>query len=283
MSQAINQYKADLRDVSFLLFEQFGLGDLLGKAPFTNWGREEIEAVLGEVYAWSCAHIGVLNAAADKVGCKLVDGKVITPTGFGDAWLGRHHVPHRVPGGQRRRHGQDARPATPTAASTSPAPRSYISSGDQDFTDNVIHLVLARIDGAPPGTKGLSLFIVPKMKMNEDGSSARTTTSRRLARAQDGHQRLGDLRAQLRRERQCVGELIGTVENLGMPQMFKMMNGARIGVGLQGVALASTAYLNALEYAKDRKQGSSITRGRTRPRRARRSSSTPTCAACCWR
>jgi hypothetical protein len=58
----------------------------------------------------------------------------------------------------------------------------------------------------------------------------------------------------------CQGELVGGVENLGMPQMFKMMNGARIGVGLQGVALASTAYLNALDYAKDRKQGASITR-----------------------
>ena len=67
-----------------------------------------------------------------------------------------------------------------------------------------------------------------------------------------------------------------------MPQMFKLMNGARIAVGVQGVAVASSAYLNALEYAKERKQGAShhALEGR-RPRRACRSSSTPTCAACC--
>jgi alkylation response protein AidB-like acyl-CoA dehydrogenase len=66
-------------------------------------------------------------------------------------------------------------------------------------------------------------------------------------------------------------------------QMFKMMNGARIGVGIQGVALASAAYLNALEYAKDRKQGANITRWKDPTAPACRSSSTPTCAACCSR
>ena len=127
----------------------------------------------------------------------------------------------------------------------------------------MVHLVLARVDGAPAGTKGLSLFIVPKIT-----SSA--TTARRWSHA-PSDVTVGSIEHKMGingsstcvlnfgEEGNCIGELVGTAENQGMPQMFRMMNGARILVGIQGVAVASTAYLNALEYARDRKQGPHIT------------------------
>ena len=68
MSQPINRYKADLRDVRFVLFEQFKLQDILGKAPYGNWGQEEVETVLGEVYNWSKDQLGPLNAPGDATG-----------------------------------------------------------------------------------------------------------------------------------------------------------------------------------------------------------------------
>ena len=84
--QAINRYKADLRELQFLLFEQFRLQELLGKAPFENWGEEEIRSTLSECYRWVREVIGPLNAPADAQGCRIDDGRVKTPTGFQDAW-----------------------------------------------------------------------------------------------------------------------------------------------------------------------------------------------------
>ena len=138
----------------------------------------------------------------------------------------------------------------------------FISGGDHDMAENVVHLVLARAPGAPPGTKGLTLFIVPKVRPNADGTLGESND---VVVAALEHKmgingsatcvlNFGD-------NGKCLGWPVGGEEKLnqGMPQMFKMMNGARIAVGIQGVAVASAAYLNALEYAKDRKQGSAIT------------------------
>ena len=92
MSQPINRYKADLRETRFLLFEQFRLQDLLGRAPFANWGQEEVETVLGEVYTWSKENLGPINGTGDAAGCKLEDGKVKTPEGFKAAWKSLYDV-----------------------------------------------------------------------------------------------------------------------------------------------------------------------------------------------
>jgi alkylation response protein AidB-like acyl-CoA dehydrogenase len=86
MTQAINRYKANLRDVFFVLFEQFGLEDLLGKAPYQDWGREEVQTVLEEVYGWVQKYLGPYNASGDAEGCKVVDGNVKVPGGFKEAW-----------------------------------------------------------------------------------------------------------------------------------------------------------------------------------------------------
>ncbi len=135
----------------------------------------------------------------------------------------------------------------------------YISGGDNDLTENIVHMVLARIEGAPAGTKGLSLFIVPRVRINADGT---------LGKFNDvtlgGIEHKMGIRASATcvlnfgESDDCYGELMGGVANEGIKQMFRMMNTARLAVGIQGLALASNAYLAALSYAKDRKQGPSI-------------------------
>jgi alkylation response protein AidB-like acyl-CoA dehydrogenase len=137
--------------------------------------------------------------------------------------------------------------------------KCWISSGDHDLTENIVHLVLARIEGAPAGTQGLSLFIVPKVWVNEDGSLGEPND---VTTASIEH-KLG-IRASATavlnfgENDRCRGILVGGQPHMGMRQMFRMMNGARIWVGVQGLAVASTAYLNALAYARERLQGSSI-------------------------
>src|SRR5262249_27879024 len=127
----------------------------------------------------------------------------------------------------------------------------FISAGDSDLTENVVHMVLARVDGAPPGTKGLSLFIVPKIRIQPDGSLGQPTDVT-VGAIEHKMGINGSCTCVLNfgENDGCVGELVGTVENQGMPQMFRMMNGARIGVGVQANSVASAAYMSALEYAR---------------------------------
>jgi alkylation response protein AidB-like acyl-CoA dehydrogenase len=134
----------------------------------------------------------------------------------------------------------------------------FISGGDHDLAENVVHLVLARIEGAKAGTKGLSLFIVPRVRVNEDGTLG-AENDVQVASIEHKMGIIGSATCVLNfgENDGCVGELVGTVEHQGMSQMFLMMNGARIGVGIQGLSNAAAAYLWAADYAKDRKQGPS--------------------------
>ncbi|HYC01040.1 MAG TPA: acyl-CoA dehydrogenase [Candidatus Limnocylindrales bacterium] len=139
--------------------------------------------------------------------------------------------------------------------------KCWISGGDQDMSQNIVHMVLARVEGAPEGTAGISLFIVPKYRVNDDGSVGEFNN---VVTASIEH-KLGinsSTTAVLNfgESGDCIGYLVGEQENVGMKQMFHMMNGARIEVGVQGLAVASTAYLNALHYARERKQGTSVKR-----------------------
>jgi len=334
--QAYNRYKADLRELHFLLFEQFHVEALLGKPPFSAWGRDECTTTLAECYRWVREVIGPINTVADAEGCRLEGGRVITPRGFKEAWKslydagwkqlavdeewGGAGAPHALqvlveemisgantafamyPGlafgaaeviasfgtdDQKRLYcprmfggtwggtmcltepqaGSDVGSAKTSATRLADGSYSirgtkiFISGGDHDLADNVVHLVLARVEGAPPGTKGLTLFIVPKIRPKADGSLG---ASNDVTVANIEHKmgingsatcvlNFGDAGA-------CVGWPVGGESkiNQGMPQMFKMMNGARIAVGVQGISVASSAFLNALEFAKERRQGSSI-------------------------
>ncbi|MGC8203554.1 acyl-CoA dehydrogenase C-terminal domain-containing protein [Aliiroseovarius sp. PTFE2010] len=132
----------------------------------------------------------------------------------------------------------------------------FISAGDHDLSDNVIHLVLAKIVGGPEGIKGVSLFIVPKFLVNEDGSlGERNDVSVGSLEEKMGIH--GNSTCVMNYD-QATGYLIGE-EHKGMRAMFTMMNEARIGVGMQGLAQASAAYQNAVTYAKERLQGRAVT------------------------
>jgi alkylation response protein AidB-like acyl-CoA dehydrogenase len=336
VSQAQNRYKADLREIQFVLFEQLQLGKLLSKEPFAMWGVDEVKQVIQQSYRYAMEVAGPLNAVGDREGCRIENGRLITPNGFKEAWttlfeLGLRSISSSV------EHGGGGAPKTvavvveemlsgsntafamypgltygaaellgifgtdaqiklfasnmltgkwggtmclteshagsdvgmaKTTATRNPdgtfsirGTKIYISAGDHDLAENVIHLVLARIEGAPMGTKGLSLFIVPRVRVNGEGTLG-----------VDNDVALGSIEHKMGingsatcvlnfgENNQCIGELVGGVENAGMAQMFRMMNGARIAVGIQGVAIASTAYLNALDYARERKQGANMTR-----------------------
>ena len=134
----------------------------------------------------------------------------------------------------------------------------FISGGEHDLAENIIHPVLARIEGAPEGTKGISLFIVPKIWVNDDGSLGEfndvvcTGIEEKM-----GIHGNSTCSLTLGGKGQCRGLLLGE-ENKGMRAMFLMMNEARLLVGLQGFCCASASYLNALNYARERVQGKNL-------------------------
>ena len=131
----------------------------------------------------------------------------------------------------------------------------FISAGEHDLSQNIIHLVLARIEGAPAGTKGISLFVVPKVMVNDDGSlgAPNAVSCGSIEEKMGIH---GNSTCVMNYDG-AIGWLIGE-ENRGLNAMFTMMNEARLGVGVQGLALSEVAYQNAAAYAKDRLQGRSI-------------------------
>ncbi|MDX3883988.1 MULTISPECIES: acyl-CoA dehydrogenase C-terminal domain-containing protein [Sphingomonas] len=132
----------------------------------------------------------------------------------------------------------------------------FISSGEHDLTENIIHLVLAKVTGAPDNVKGISLFIVPKFMVGADGSIG----DRNAVSCGSIEEKMG-----IHGNSTCVmnydgatGFLVGE-ENKGLAAMFIMMNAARLGVGLQGLSVGEVAYQNAVQYAKDRRQGRALT------------------------
>lgn len=334
MSQPMNRYKADLREVRFVLFEQLGLGDLLSKEPFADWGPDEINMVLDETYRFATEVTGPLNQVGDRQGCRIEDGRVITPEGFKKAWkmlyeagwrslstpeefggqgapaaltaaveeflTGSNTAFNMYPGlaqgaaevighfgtdrqkklyAQRMFDGRwggtmcltESEAGSDVGAATTSATKNedgtynikgtkiFISGGDHDLANNVIHLVLARIEGGMAGTKGLSLFVVPRVRASDDGKLGETND----VQVPSIEHKLGingsaTCVLNFGEDDGCIGELVGTVEHQGMRQMFMMMNFARLGVGIQGLALAGTAYLNTLDYAKERIQGPSV-------------------------
>ncbi|HOQ10381.1 MAG TPA: acyl-CoA dehydrogenase [Syntrophomonadaceae bacterium] len=140
----------------------------------------------------------------------------------------------------------------------------FITGGDNDFTENIIHLYLARVEGARPGTAGISLFIVPKYWVNPDGTLEDNDVQTTGIEHKLGQ--YGSVTASLSfgENGKCRGWLIGNPPDEngkaeGMAQMFKMMNYARLGTGLLGLAVTANAVYNAREYAKERVQGRPLT------------------------
>lgn len=133
--------------------------------------------------------------------------------------------------------------------------KMFISGGDHELTDNIVHMVLARIEGAPAGVRGISLFLVPKFLMNEDGSKgARNDVALAGLLHKMGYRNTTSTVLNFGEKDGAVGFLVGEPHK-GLGYMFQMMNEARIGVGLGAAVIGYQSYLHALDYARERPQG----------------------------
>ncbi|MCB9377816.1 MAG: acyl-CoA dehydrogenase C-terminal domain-containing protein [Holophagales bacterium] len=322
-------YKAPLRDFRFVYYELFD-GEELARLPgFEDATQDTVEAVLEEIGKISTEVLQPLNAVGDAQGCRLENGQVKTPDGFGDAWKLLRE------GGwmgltARPEYGGQGMPYTVGVAASEPMisanlafsmyvflthgcydaldhhasdelkkmflpklvdgswagtmcltePQSgtdlglvstkavdagdgvfklsgskiFISAGDHDLAENVVHLVLARTPDAPAGIKGISMFLVPKLRVEAGRLVPNGVTCSAL------EHKMG-----IQGSATCVIDFDGSVgylvgePNKGMRAMFTFMNSARLHVGVQGLALSESAYQAASAFAKERLQGRALT------------------------
>jgi alkylation response protein AidB-like acyl-CoA dehydrogenase len=323
-------YFAPVRDMEFVINELAGLAGIAALPGFEEATPDLVSAVLEEAGKFSSEVLAPLNKVGDQEGSRLVDGKVVVPKGFAEAyqqfvecgWLGLgkdvnfggQGLPHLVATAVDEmwsasnlsfslcplltsgavtalmKHADEDLKTTyvakmvsgewagtmnltePQAGSDLSAIRSeatpeedhyrirgqkvFITWGDQEMTENVIHLVLARLPDAPDGVRGISLFLAPKYLVNSDGSiGARNDIHVVSLEHKLGVHASPTCTIALGDSEGAVGYLVGEA-NRGLACMFTMMNAARLGTGLQGVAIADRAYQQAVTYAKERVQGS---------------------------
>jgi alkylation response protein AidB-like acyl-CoA dehydrogenase len=134
----------------------------------------------------------------------------------------------------------------------------FISAGDHDGVDNIVHMMLAKIKGAPPGVKGISLFLVPKKRIGSDGNLEPNDVTVATVYHKLGYRGCPITQLSIGENDDCRGYLLGEPHK-GLTYMFQMMNEARIGVGMQATAIVSAAYYASLEYARERPQGRKLT------------------------
>jgi len=322
-------YKVDLRDVKFQVFEWLRLAELLEAEKFADWDTDNIEMVLEEGLKIAKEQMAVCNEEGDRVGAQWNDGKVTLPESFKTAynticeggWIGLLANPEyggmglpevvgtavaeffsganaalnltvmltRGAGAIIEGFGTEearklfveklysgewtgtmclteAQAGSDVGASKTKAVKQkdgsylisgekiFITSGEHDLTENIIHLVLARTPDAPVGTKGLSLFIIPKIRVNQDGSLGEPND----VYCNNIEEKMGihgspTCTLVFGQNDACQGFLLGEEEQ-GMKLMFHLMNAARIEVGLQGCAAAGAAHQQALAYARERLQ-----------------------------
>ena len=326
----MTDYNAPLTDIRFLLKEVAGLADIAGLPGCEEATPDLVDAVLDEAGKFAAGVLAPLNSVGDRAGCRLEDGKVVTPQGWTEAykafaeggWVGLGLSPEY--GGQglpkcvatpvwemwfsantaftmlpQLNTGEseaillaasDELKATyleklvtgewggtmnltePQAGSDLAAIRTraepqadgsfrisgqkiFISYGEHEITPNIVHLVLARLPDAPPGVKGISMFLVPKYLVNADGSLG----ARNDLRCVGLEHKLGihgspTCAMSFGDNGGATGWLVGE-PNRGLEYMFIMMNEARFGVGVQGIGIGERAYQQALAFAKERVQG----------------------------
>ncbi len=308
--------------------------DVLQALPgFEHADSATVADLLDEARRFMSEVIAPLNRVGDQQGSRLVDGRVVTPDGFQEAyrqyveagWAGAHSpaeyggggLPYAVGIGLQEmataaslafslcpllthggidallEHGDEIQRGvylenmvtgrwTGTMNMTEPQAGSdvgalttkafqddegrwrirgtkiFITWGDHDMTENIIHLVLARTPGAPPGTKGISLFLVPKYLVDEEGRPGEANDIEVVSLEHKlGIHASPTCVMSYGENEGAIGYLIGE-ENQGMRAMFTMMNSARLGVGLEGLAVADRAYQQAVAFAQERRQGRAV-------------------------
>ncbi|MDX1387086.1 MAG: acyl-CoA dehydrogenase [bacterium] len=325
------EYKCDFEDFQFTLFDFLKVGETLPKIPrFEGQNEEMYRSILEEALKFSKNELAPLNEVGDREECKIVDGKVVMPAGFKEAYsklaangllgidlnpeysglglpttinvaasefvmgactsfaffhlltrgdcdllqnfaseeLKKIFIPPMV-GGQwsgtmcltEPQAGSAVGDLTTSAKKNDDGTYSihgtkmFITCGSHDLTENIIHLVLARVEGDPGGTKGISLFIVPEKWVNEDGSLGEDNDVKLVSiEHKMGIKASPTCLLEFGEEGKCRGYLVGE-QSKGMTYMFHLMNEARIGTGQQGVAIGGSAYEHALQYSKERTQG----------------------------
>jgi acyl-CoA dehydrogenase len=326
-------YQAPVDDILHALKTAADLDDLIAHGLLDGVDEETIRAIIDEAGKFGAEVLDPLSAPGDRVGSKLVDGKVVTPPGWsqayrqfaaggwgalaapeewggqnlpqvvataaGEVWnasnlafglcplltfgaidaveaqgseeLKRTYLPKMVSGEwtgtmnlTEPQAGSDLSQLKTRAVKQVDGSyritgtKIFITYGDHEMTENIIHLVLARLPDAPPGTRGISLFLVPKYLVNKDGSRA----ARNDVECAGVEHKLGIHASPTcvmkygEKGAGAVGYLVGE-ENRGLNVMFIMMNAARLAVGVQGVAVAERATQLATAYAKERRQGRS--------------------------
>jgi acyl-CoA dehydrogenase len=323
-------YQAPVDDIMQSLKTAAGLDELIGSGVLEGVDEDTIRAVIEEAGKFGAEILDPLSMSGDRAGSRLVDGKVVTPDGWKEAYKqfaaggwGALAAPEEW-GGQNlpqvvataageiwnaanlafglcplltfgaidaiEAQGSDELKKTylpkmvtgewtgtmnltePHAGSDLGALKSkavkqadgtyrifgtkiFITYGDHEMTDNIVHLVLARLPDAPPGTRGISLFVVPKYLVNKDGSlGARNDVICAGVEHKLGIHASPTCVMKYGEKDGAIGYLLGE-ENRGLNVMFIMMNAARLAVGTQGVSVAERATQLATAYAKDRRQG----------------------------
>ncbi|MBI3145582.1 MAG: acyl-CoA dehydrogenase [Pseudogulbenkiania sp.] len=328
----MSNYVAPVRDMLFVMNELAGLAEVGALPGWEDAGAELAEAVLDEAGRFAGEVIAPLNVVGDREGSRLVEGRVVVPTGFAEAYrqfveagwggisspaeFGGQGLPQLLAkpvtemwksaslafslcpmltqgaleallhhGTPEQQNAYLAKLVSgewtgtmnltePQAGSDLSAVRSkampegdhyrifgskiFITWGEHDITDNIVHLVLARLPDAPEGVKGISLFVVPKYLLNPDG----TLGARNDVQCVSLEHKLGIHASPTAvlafgESQGAIGYLVGEA-NHGLEYMFTMMNHARLAVGLEGVAISERAYQQARDYARERVQGRAL-------------------------
>src|SRR5712671_5561400 len=248
-------YKAPVEEVLFLLNDVFHIERLANLPGFADASPDVVEAIFMEVGKF-CEGVLAQGAIATLLTHGTAEQKSLyVPKMVAGDWTGTMNLTEPQCGTDLGLIRTKA-VRQPDGSYKITGTKIFISAGEHDLAANIVHLVLARIEGAPEGTRGLSLFVVPKVIPNPDG----TLGAHNGVSCGSIEEKMG-----IHGNATCLMNYDGATgwlvaqENHGLQAMFVMMNEARLGVGVQGLALSEVAYQNAVQYAKDRLQGRALT------------------------